>query len=96
VSGISIRLARNTVSYDKAEGRLTDCIGNLIGPQTFRTADAPRYLPALATIVACDIVLLGLMITIHLLYRRENKRRDRAITQEGMPVGHEFDDMTDR
>ncbi|GFZ44886.1 Uncharacterized transporter [Saitozyma sp. JCM 24511] len=72
------------------------CIGNLIGPQTFRTVDAPRYVPALATIVACDIVLLGLMTTIHLLYRRENKRRDTAVTQDEMPVGHEFDDMTDR
>jgi ACS family allantoate permease-like MFS transporter len=82
---------------DHAEGRLaTDCIGNLIGPQTFRTVDAPRYVPALGTIVACDIVLLGLMTTIHLLYQRENKRRDGAVTQEGLPVGHEFDDMTDR
>lgn len=29
------------------------CVGNIIGPQTFRPKDAPRYVPAEITIIAC-------------------------------------------
>lgn len=77
---------------------LLDCVGNLIGPQTFRSADAPRYSPALATVVACDIVIVFIMAGLHVIYQRENKRRDATVTDEQLAdmSGHEFDDITDR
>lgn len=29
------------------------CVGNIIGPQTFRPEDGPRYVPAEITIIVC-------------------------------------------
>ena len=31
------------------------CVGNIIGPQTFRPKDAPRYVPAEITILVCYV-----------------------------------------
>lgn len=69
-------------------------VGNLIGPQTFRSADAPRYGPGLATsaaVIAFGILDLGV---IWFLCARENRRRD------GLETAHkpnqEFQDLTDR
>ncbi|KAK8022095.1 allantoin permease [Apiospora rasikravindrae] len=70
------------------------CLGNIIGPLTFRDADKPNYLPAKIAIVvtsALACVLTGILMAY---YAWENKRRDR------LGVGHkdnsEFLDMTDR
>ncbi|GAA5883136.1 hypothetical protein JCM3774_005330 [Rhodotorula dairenensis] len=73
-------------------------VGNLIGPQTFRAADAPLYEPGLATsvaVIAFGILDLGV---IWFLYRRENKRRDKITSSpdwEPKP-NQEFLDLTDR
>lgn len=53
------------------------CIGNIIGPQTFRPSDAPRYVPAEVTILVCWVVCIGLMLFIYMWYRRENTRKTR-------------------
>lgn len=31
------------------------CVGNIIGPQTFRPKDAPRYVPGEITIIVCYV-----------------------------------------
>lgn len=74
------------------------CVGNLIGPQTFRSKDAPRYAPALATaaaVVSFGIVDLGLIWFIN---ARENKRRDEIMSAPDYVKRENtsFLDMTDR
>ncbi|GAA5843522.1 hypothetical protein JCM9279_000780 [Rhodotorula babjevae] len=80
-------------------------VGNLIGPQTFRAQDAPRYGPALATftgVLALGIVDLAL---IWVLNARENRRRDALALEaegegdaQGRKRGEDADelDLTDR
>lgn len=73
-------------------------VGNLIGPQAFRSQDAPRYNPGLATSTA--VIAFGLLdlLVIWYLYRRENKRRDKITSSpdwEPKP-NQEFLDLTDR
>ncbi|KAJ5218413.1 transporter [Penicillium cinerascens] len=51
------------------------CVGNIIGPQTFRPKDAPRYVPAEITIIVCTGVCIGIMCFIWWWYRKENIRK---------------------
>ncbi|KAI0127941.1 allantoin permease [Xylariales sp. AK1849] len=70
------------------------CLGNIIGPLTFRDADKPNYLPAKITIVVTTAVAVALTGVLMAYYSWENKRRDK------LHVGHkedsEFFDLTDR
>ena len=72
------------------------CIGNIIGPLTFRDADAPEYLPAKAAIVAVCSTACVLTIILMMYYKWENKKRDR-MASEGL-IEHradiEFADLT--
>jgi ACS family allantoate permease-like MFS transporter len=81
------------------------CVGNLIGPQTFRKKHAPRYEPALITIVICNILAMCAMLLLFMYYRRENRRRDdlakqnaAATTELSHLAEHETGeaDLTDR
>ena len=50
-------VSSNVVGYTKKQCTGTIlfvgyCVGNIIGPQTFRPKDAPRYVPAEITIIA--------------------------------------------
>ena len=74
------------------------CVGNIIGPLTFRDADAPDYIPAKITIVAvcCAAVLFTMILQAYYVW--ENKRRDRLV-REGYvqhQIDVEFSDLTDR
>ncbi|KIW91200.1 uncharacterized protein Z519_08095 [Cladophialophora bantiana CBS 173.52] len=71
------------------------CVGNIIGPETFRAKDAPQYIPAKLTIVVILSVAIVLAITLDLLYARENKKRDREGHQD-LPQDYEFLDLTDK
>ncbi|CAG9940061.1 unnamed protein product [Clonostachys rosea f. rosea IK726] len=72
------------------------CIGNIIGPLTFRDQDKPEYIPAkiamaITTAVAA-LVTGGLMV----YYSFENRRRDRVYAGEEHRENSEFFDLTDR
>ncbi|BFZ59824.1 Allantoate permease [Saitoella coloradoensis] len=75
------------------------CVGNLIGPQTFRAKDAPAYTPAKVTIVVCWGVSCFVLYAIRWLNARENKRRDEERDAAGDAYvslkNHEFMDLTD-
>ncbi|KAI1847722.1 hypothetical protein JX266_006217 [Neoarthrinium moseri] len=70
------------------------CLGNIIGPLTFRDADKPNYLPAKIAIVATSAAAVALTAVLMAYYSWENKRRDK------LHVGHkensEFMDLTDK
>jgi hypothetical protein len=71
------------------------CIGNIIGPETFRDKDAPKYIPAKLTIVVILAVAIVLTAALDMLYHLDNKKRDREEVQE-LPRDYEFLDLTDK
>jgi len=66
------------------------CLGNIIGPLTFRKADAPNYVPAKISIIVCCAVAAVLAGVLRFYYQWENRRRD------GTEVDQGVDDFTDR
>lgn len=52
------------------------CVGNLLGPQTFRAADAPAYTAAKICIVVFFALAIVVTMLIWLINVRENRRRD--------------------
>ncbi|ORY01750.1 major facilitator superfamily transporter [Clohesyomyces aquaticus] len=70
------------------------CLGNILGPLTFRDADAPEFIPAKITIVAVDTSVVLAVGVLLLYYRWENKRRDKAGIAHQQDI--EFSDLTDR
>jgi hypothetical protein len=69
-------------------------LGNIIGPLTFRQADAPNFIPAKITIVVTCAVAAGLALLLRVYYAWENKRRDQ-LDVPNVPDS-EFLDLTDR
>ncbi|CDK27161.1 unnamed protein product [Kuraishia capsulata CBS 1993] len=76
------------------------CAGNIISPQTFRAANAPRYLPA-----KISIIIIMFLVTIDLIIMRWyaihlNKKRDAEREALGDDYktrdNQEFLDLTDR
>ncbi|KAH7014549.1 allantoate permease [Microdochium trichocladiopsis] len=72
------------------------CIGNIIGPLTFRAADAPQYIPAKICMVVTTATAAILTGVLMLYYRWENKRRDRVYADHVHQENSEFFDLTDR
>ncbi|KAL2070989.1 hypothetical protein VTL71DRAFT_14015 [Oculimacula yallundae] len=74
------------------------CAGNIIGPQTFRPKDRPRYVPAEIIIVVCYAVCVVDMAFIHWYYVRRNKKNAGVRAKPGyMKLDkQEFLDLTDR
>ncbi|KAG9660190.1 MFS general substrate transporter, partial [Aureobasidium melanogenum] len=74
------------------------CLGNIIGPLTFRAADAPNYTPAKITIIVTCAAAVVLTLMLRFYYVWENKRRDRVSEQMGQThkADIEFADVTDR
>ena len=70
------------------------CLGNILGPLTFRNEDAPDYTPAKITILAVECAVLCAVAILLFYYRWENRRRDVAGTSHQTDV--EFSDITDR
>ncbi|KAF2794587.1 MFS general substrate transporter [Melanomma pulvis-pyrius CBS 109.77] len=74
------------------------CVGNIIGPQTFRPGDAPRYVPAEVTIIVCWGVCLGILAFIHLycVWQNKKKAQIRAGPEYVKLENQEWLDLTDR
>lgn len=74
------------------------CIGNIIGPQTFRPKDAPRYIPAEVTIIVCWSACLLDFGFIYWYCRRQNRRKAewRARPEYRRLENQEWLDLTDR
>ncbi|KEY79287.1 MFS transporter [Aspergillus fumigatus] len=52
------------------------CLGNILGPLTFRTEDEPDYMPAKIAIVATVSVAVVFSVLLKCYYMYENRRRD--------------------
>jgi MFS family permease len=71
-------------------------LGNILGPLTFRTKDAPNYIPAKIAIVATVSVAITFIAVLMLYYTYENRQRDRNHEGEVHQENSEFLDLTDR
>jgi hypothetical protein len=71
------------------------CLGNIIGPLTFRQADAPDFIPAKITIIVTCAFAAGMTLLLRAYYVWENKRRDQLIRSERV-ANEEFLDLTDK
>jgi len=74
------------------------CTGNIIGPQTFRPEDKPRYVPAEITIIVCWAVCWLDLGFIYWYYRRMNKKNAAIRAAPGYTKldKQEFLDLTDK
>jgi ACS family allantoate permease-like MFS transporter len=74
------------------------CAGNIIGPQVFRSQDAPQYVPAEITILVCWTICLFVLATIYFWLRLQNRRKAEHRASEGYEKleNQEFLDLTDR
>lgn len=74
------------------------CVGNIIGPQTFRAKDAPMYVPAKVSMVVLFCVAMGLNGILLWVNIVENRWRDK---NEPTPTPEELErvqlmDLTDK
>lgn len=74
------------------------CVGNLVGPQTFRESDAPDYNGAKIAMVVCSVASFLFILAIWALMLIENRRREKLANQEKFAriENHEFADLTDK
>ncbi|KAH0155199.1 putative MFS allantoate transporter, partial [Aureobasidium melanogenum] len=74
------------------------CAGNIIGPQTFRPKDAPRYVPAEIVIIVCWALCILDILFIYWYCKRQNKKRAaiRASPSYVKLENQEWLDLTDR
>lgn len=70
------------------------CLGNIIGPLTFRQADAPGFVPAKITIIVTCAFAAAVAILLRVYYMSVNRKRDGVVGERVANV--EFLDLTDR
>lgn len=70
------------------------CLGNIIGPLTFRQSDAPDFVPAKISIIVTCAVAAGLALLLRVYYTWENKKRDHRAGEMHI-ADEEFLDLTD-
>ena len=93
--------ASNTAGHTKkvttnAVLLMSFCLGNILGPLTFRDKDAPLFVPAKVTIVSVDSFAIATTAGLLCYYMWQNKRRDRAMAGIAHEQDIEFADLTDR
>ncbi|KAJ5214834.1 major facilitator superfamily domain-containing protein [Penicillium chermesinum] len=60
------------------------CVGNIIGPQTFKSSEAPGYHSAYIAMLVGYVVKLLCIVSLYLYMYLENKRRDKQALEEGV------------
>ena len=60
------------------------CVGNIIGPQTFRSSEAPHYHSAYVAMLVGYVVKLVAVITLYVYMLLANKKRDREVAASGV------------
>ncbi|CUM66594.1 uncharacterized protein PRCAT00004263001 [Priceomyces carsonii] len=70
----------NTSGYTKITTRnaltlCAFCVGNMIGPQTFRETDAPNYIPAKITLIVLNGIIMLLCLVLRFIVKSENKKK---------------------
>nr|QFR37149.1 MFS transporter [Cyberlindnera americana] len=104
IAAVSSCVTSNTAGFTKkltanALSLMAYSAGNIIGPQTFQSSDAPNYHKAKGTCVGCYSACIVLVSILAYLNIRENKKRDRQKAELGdkytVVQNQEFADLTD-
>ncbi len=78
------------------------CVGNLVGPQTFISSQAPDYSGGKISIVVCLCAALLLTIGIYFIYWNRNRQRDAGknssdvLASVSIMKNRQFADLTDK
>lgn len=77
------------------------CVGNIIGPQTFISKQAPSYTGGKVSFVVCDCATVVIIALTYLNYWRCNKKKDADLAKMTDDTlknleNYEFADMTDK
>ncbi|KAE8155304.1 major facilitator superfamily domain-containing protein [Aspergillus avenaceus] len=83
--------ASNTAGFTKKSTTVSFifvgyCVGNLIGPQFFKSSEAPHYYTAYTTILICFAITIAMTMVLRVYLEIENKRRDK---QQGVHIDPE-------
>ncbi|KAK9378442.1 major facilitator superfamily domain-containing protein [Kockiozyma suomiensis] len=74
-------------------------VGNTVGPQVFRTTDAPRYIIAFAVHMGCYGLLIIMLVFLRIWLKRQNTIKDQKFLDgDAIPdidLTHAFEDLTD-
>ena len=70
-------------------------VGNIIGPQTFRAQDAPRYLPAKITVLVTQSAGAVLSVVLFGYYKWSNSHREQRRSAARDDLGSLVDDLCD-
>ncbi|KUL81813.1 hypothetical protein ZTR_11436 [Talaromyces verruculosus] len=92
-SGHSKKLTMNALFF------LAYCVGNIIGPQAFRSSDAPTYSHGYEGLLACLVVAIASISAYGVMCHLENKKRDRAQAagdHHVVEAANAFSDLTDK
>ena len=96
-------IASNVAGYTKkttvaAIYLMSYCVGNIIGPQTFRPKDAPQYVPAEITIIVCYCACLVDFGFIYWYCKYQNRKKAAFRAQPGYVKEDNLEwlDKTDR
>ncbi|KAI2817346.1 hypothetical protein CBS147343_3246 [Aspergillus niger] len=101
---VMVMISNNTLGYTKkatVNGLqiLAYAAGNWIGPQTFRSNQAPEYFDGKLLVAIMYALAAATLLVIRLVNIMENKKRDRQASsdpdRENVIVGTEFLDLTD-
>lgn len=61
-------------------------IGGIAGTTVFRTEDRPHYRPGIWACIACNLLIVVIVVVNTVAFRRQNKKADRGeIILEGDP-----------
>lgn len=60
------------------------CVGNIIGPQTFKSSEKPGYHSAYIAMLVGYTVKLAMVVTLYLYMLSVNKKRDREAAAQGV------------
>lgn len=73
-------------------------VGNIIGPQTFQSRDAPEYRPAKIAVLATQAAAAVLSVLLFAYYMWQNRRRDktRGLVDENMIDETKWAGLTDK
>lgn len=89
-SGHSKKLTMNAIFF------IAYCVGNIIGPQLFRSSDAPAYSHGYEGLLACLVVAIVSIAAYGVMCHFENRRRDREQQHPTVGAIDPFSDQTDK
>ncbi|PYI35491.1 MFS general substrate transporter [Aspergillus indologenus CBS 114.80] len=74
------------------------CVGNIVGPFSFKSSEAPTYTSGIVTMLVAYCVEIVLLLVVAVYMAWLNQRRDAVVAAEGVRVGDAAEqvDLTDR